>query len=349
VTARRFFVLLVAALAVITFAFWLSTQRYLPRDAAFGTRALPELEPALDDVTGLRIVGPGGTALVTLERTDGRWQVAERGYPADAARVRGLLRALAQLEIVEPKTADAANYPRLGVEDVATPAARGFRIELRGLEPPLALIVGREAQPGSGYVRRADAAGALLVRPRIDVDRDPRAWLARPVVDVAAARVQAFEIARAGDRPWRGERLARAATTFTLAGLPPGREPYAPDAADAVAGALAQLDFDDVRPADPGADGTAADARATFRTFDGLVVTVLGRVDGDARWLRFEAASDPALPARFPPGAGDEAPGGEQVRAGAERLAATTRGWWYRVGADRYDRTFPPLDALLRP
>lgn len=344
---KRFLALLVAALAVISFAFWLSTQRYLPRDAAFGARALPELEPALNDVTGLRIVGPGNAPLVTLDRPDGRWQVAERGYPADASRVRALLLSLAELEIVEPKTADAANYARLGVEDVNAPGAQGFRIEIRGLDRPLALVVGREAQPGSGFVRRADAAEALLVRPRIDVDRDPRAWLARPVLDVAPGRVQAFEIARTGARPWRGEKRSRAEATFALAGVPRGRDLYAPDAADVVAGTLASFDFEDVRRADAAPAG-GEDARATFRTFDGLVVTVVGRVEADARWLRFDVAYDPAQTARFPPGAGDDAPGGEQVRAEADRLGATTGGWWYRVSPDRYDRTFRAIDTLLR-
>jgi hypothetical protein len=344
---KRFLVLLVAALAVITFAFWLSTQRYLPRDAAFGIRALPELEPASNDVTGLRIVGAGDVPLVTLDRPDGRWHVAERGYPADASRVRAMLLSLADLEVVERKTDDAANYARLGVEDVQSPAAQGFRIEIRGLDRPLALIVGREAQPGSGYVRRADAAEALLVKPRIDVDRDPRAWLSRPVLDVAPARVQSFAIARPGAPRWRGEKASRADAAFALAGLPRGRELYAPDAADAVAGTLAALDFEDVRRADVAA-ADADDARATFTTFDGLVVTVVGHADADARWLRFEVAYDPALAARFPPGAGDDAPGGEQVRAEADRLAATMRGWWYRVGADRYDRTFRAIDTLLR-
>jgi hypothetical protein len=347
VNPKRFLVLLVAALAVVTFAFWLSTQRYLPRDAAFGSRALPELEPALNDVTSLRIVGPGDAPPVTLERLDGRWHVAERGYPADASRVRALLLSLAELEVVERKTADAANYPRLGVEEVQLPAAQGFRIEIRGLDRPLALTFGREAQPGSGYVRRADAAEVLLVRPRIDVDREPRAWLARPVLDVAPARVQSFAIARSGAPPWRGEKGSRADAAFALAGLPPGREPYAPDAAEAVAGMLAGLDFEDVRRADATA-AEAEHARASVTTFDGLVVTVVGREDADARWLRFEVAYDPALAARFPPGAGDDAPGGEQVRAEADRLAATTRGWWYRVGADRYDRTFRAIDTLLR-
>lgn len=344
---RRFLALLVAALAVITFAFWLSTQRYLPRDDAFGARALPELEAALNDVTGLRIVGPGEVALVTLARPDGRWAVVERGYPADASRVRALLLQLAYLEVVEPKTADAANYARLGVEDVSSPGAQGFRIDFQGLARPLALIVGREDRPGSGFVRRADAPEALLVEPRLDVHRDPRAWLARPAVDVAPARVQSFEIARTDASPWRGEKASRAEATFTLTGLPPGRELYAPDAADVVAGTLAGLDFEDVRPA-AAAPAGPEQARATFRTFDGLVVTAIGRSEPDARWLRFEVGHDPGFAARFPPAAGDEAPGGEQVRAEADRLEAVTRGWWYRVSPDRYDRTFRAIDSLLR-
>ena len=65
-TGRRFMALLVGALAVISFAFWLSTQRYLPRDRSFGTPVLDAFEPTIDDVRGIRIVGAGVSTCAPL-------------------------------------------------------------------------------------------------------------------------------------------------------------------------------------------------------------------------------------------------------------------------------------------
>jgi hypothetical protein len=345
----RFTALLVAALAVISFAFWLSTQRYLPRDDAFGARVFPGLDGRLDDVKGLRIVGPGGVALVTLDRPDGRWEVAERGYPADGRRARALLQSLAALQVVEPKTRDPDGYSRLGVEDVGRAGASGVRIDVRGLDAPLSLIVGRDADAGTAYVRVPDAAEALLVQPALDLPRDPREWLARRVVDVTPARIQSFEIERDGERAWRGEKSARADAHFTLGGLPAGREPYAADAADTVANALAGFEIEDVERASAVPPTATPTARAVFRTFDGLVVTLYGRADDRGYWVRLEAAHDAGLAARFPAGAGDDAPGVEQVRAAADRLSTTAEGWWYRISPDRYDCAFRPLEGLLAP
>jgi hypothetical protein len=346
VSGRRFLALLVAALAIITFAFWLSAQRYLPRDRSFGTPVLAGLAPSVDDVRSVRIVGAGNAVLVTLDRPDGRWRVAELDYPADGRRVRALLRTLGELHMLERKTRDPANYARLGVEDVASATATGLRVELRGAAGPVALIVGREADPSSGYVRVAGAAETLLATPRLDLDREPRAWLARTIVDVTPARVQAAEITRAGSAAWRAERPARGAP-LAFAGLPAGRE-LDDGASEIVANALAALELDDVRDARTFTPA-GAESHATYRTFDGLVLAFTGREDGDARWLRVDASVDAAQADRFPPGAGDDAPGDEQVRAEAARIATAATRRWYRVGGDRYDRVFRPLAPLLRP
>ena len=68
-----------------------------------------------------------------------------RGYPADAAKVRKLLLALAEAKPVEEKTSNPANYAALGVEDVSSADATGVRVELEGTAQPVNLIVGKAA------------------------------------------------------------------------------------------------------------------------------------------------------------------------------------------------------------
>jgi hypothetical protein len=343
----RLFVLLALALAVTGGAFWLSSQRTLKRDPDYGTPVLPGLAAELDAVTSLRLVGAGSQTLVTLERRDGHWVVAEAGYPADPARVRRLLVALGELHVLEPKTEDPARYPALAVEDVEDAKAQSLRLEVRGLREPIALLVGHAASGQGAYVRVPGHRQALEARPALDVARAPRDWLARTVVDLAPARVQSVEVERSDAPAWRAVKATRDAAHFDVPGLPKGRELSSLGAADPAGNALGNLEFDEVRHAEP-ATGHARPERAVVRCFDGLVVTLEGRVEGEARWITLAASVDAALAAQFPPAAGQAAPGAEQVRAEADPLGATTRGWQYRVPAYRFDAIFRKRDELLR-
>jgi hypothetical protein len=206
----------------------------------------------------------------------------------------------------------------------------GVRVEIRGLEAPVALIVGTSPDDGHTWVRLPGAGEALLATPRLVVPSDPRDWLARTVLDVPAERVQSLEVSRAGRPRWSAERTRRHAPTV------------------AAAAALAALAVDDVRRVDL-APPAGAESRATYRTFDGLVLMLTGVEDAHGRWLRVEAAYDAPLAARFPPGAGDRAPGPEQVRAEVERIGETTRDWWYEIPADRYDRVFAAPEGARPP
>lgn len=333
-SVRRLAILFVLALATITFAFWLSTQRYLPRDADFGARVLGGLEPDLDAIDKVKVVGPGGRTLVTLARSDGRWRVVERGYPAEATRVKRLLLALADLRVRERKTSEPASYAALGVDDPHGAHATGVLLELTGPVRSHALIVGRNAGDSSAtYVRIPTEPQALEAHPALEVERDPQQWLARTLVDVAAERVQAVEIARNDGPSWSASRDSRQQAEFAGAG---------------VAAALANLEFTDVRPS---GEIVAAGAPhvATIATFDGLVLTVRGYATGEQRWVEVDARFDAALAARFPPAAADAAvaPGAEQVASDAQRLADTANGWRYEIPAWKFDALFRPRVETL--
>lgn len=346
-SAKRLWVLLALAIAVAGGAYWLSTQGTLKRDPDYGTRVLPGLAATLDAVSSIKLVGAGGRTLVTLTRDGGRWRVAEAGYAADAARVRRLLVALGDLRVLEAKTEDPARYPALAVEDVEAPKAQSLRLELGGPPEPLALLIGHAAAGQGAYVRVPGQRQALEVRPSLDVPREPRDWLARTIVDLAPARVQSLEVEPGEGPAWRAVKAARDAAHFDVPGLPKGRELASLGAADGAGSALATLDFEEVRKAEPPA-GHARPEHATVRTFDGLVVSLEGRRDGEARWLTLAASIDAAQAARFPPAAGQSVPGAEAVSSEAERIGATTAGWEYRVSAYRYDAIFGKRDALLR-
>jgi len=346
-SGRRLAILALLALIAGGAAFWLRRPHEAARDLAIGTPILPALAAHLDAVNGIRLVGAGNKALVTLDRQDARWRVRESDYAADATRVRRLLIALSELKVAESKTSDPARYAALGVEDPAAAAAGSVRVELDGLGAPTALIVGRNAGTQGSYVRRPGEAQAFEAHPALDLARTPRDWLVRGVLDLAPARIASVEVARSDSPAWRAERPARGAEHFQVPGLPKGKELTSAGAADPAGSAFANLEFDEVRAAVAPAPG-AKRQRATVRCFDGLVVTLTSDAAGDAHWLDVEAHFDAALAARYAPGAPKDAPPAGQVQKEAADIQAVVAGHEYRVPAYRYDGIFRPLKELLR-
>ena len=100
------------AIAIVVLA---SGDRGVSR-AAPGQPAFPALAAKLGDVASVTVSRNGTT--MTLIRDGDSWLVAEKGnYPANAAKISQIVRAMADLTLVEPKTQKPDLYPRLEVED----------------------------------------------------------------------------------------------------------------------------------------------------------------------------------------------------------------------------------------
>lgn len=287
-TPPRLALLALAALAATGGALWLSSQRHLERAVGVGEPVLPQLRAAINDVAQLRL-SRGDGALVTLRRGEQGWNVVERGWNADAGKVRKLLLDLSALAIVEEKTHDPARYPVLGVEDVAGPTAAGTRLDVKTAQGAIhSLIVGKTSGARESYVRAVGAAPSYLASPQIAVETVPARWLDTALLDVAAAEVRAVTVQPRG----------RPARTFEGPQLTPE-----------LAGALAGLTLEDVRvralESSGGPPAAPAAARLSYVTWDGLTLELEGREDGARRWISVAAAFDAAAarPRPTPPSA----------------------------------------------
>lgn len=361
-TGRRLIVLVVLALLVIAGAIWLVNEREPRRGEIAGAAVFPELAASLNDVTEVRLVKAGAQTAVTLKRGEKNWQVAERAlYPADSAKLRKLLIDLSELKVVEQKTSNPANYAVLGVEDVTTPTANGVRIELAGLKAPVALIVGKSAGGRSSYARAGDSAQSIVVTPALTLDTEPRNWLDRTLLDIAANRVQQARITGTGGVTYTALRETRAQTDLAVHDLPKGRELASPTAANPASSALAGINFEDVRAVRAEEQWGADSERAEYRLFDGTVLDFTGRNEGEQHWIRLTARFDDLQHGRFvvatpveketettsaPRAALQPTP--EEARAQAQTLAARFTGWAYEIPAYQYDGLFRPLDHLLK-
>jgi hypothetical protein len=187
-----------------------------------GSRLFPDLTAALDAVTEVRL-SKGDGSRTTLKKADNGWTVVERQYPADPARVRELLLGLSGMKVIEAKTSDPANYPKLGVEAPDTATAGSTLVEVVAGARSWPLIVGHGAEGRSIYVRKPDEKASALVAPSVSVDPDQKRWIDRQLVDVRGDAVHDIAVKPASGPAYLLPRAARGDADLTLSPGPKGR------------------------------------------------------------------------------------------------------------------------------
>lgn len=357
---RSFLLLAGAAVVSVGLAVHAVTSRDRPLTAASLNEPLfPGLFDRLNEVRTVRITAPG--TMLTVE-TDGQgWRLAEKGgHPVPAAEVRELVLALANLQLVEAKTARPERLKRLELEEPGGGDASSRRVELldgdgRGIA---AAVIGR-TRPGlygggrSGvYVRRAGEEQAWLAAGMIEVPTEPLDLLDSAVLDVPPESIARVTLGVDGPAPVAIRRSDAATSDFTVDAAVPAGRAIDRDKVERIAGALGGLTMQDVRPA---AETTfpAEARRVRYETSDGLVldlaIAASGEGDAAEHWVQVTADSRPATapaPTAEPAASGTapvEKPASERAKALNARLA----GWAYKIPAHAGERLGADLDDLL--
>jgi hypothetical protein len=355
--------LLLGAVAVVLLAagLFLSMHRSSQQGDLGGGAVFADLAAALGNVGEIRL-SKGDGSRTTLRKDAAGWTVVERQFPADPLRVRELALALAKLRVVERKSADPANYAKLGVENPDTPTATSTLVEVVAGKQTWSLIVGKGADGRAVYVRKPGEAASFLASPLVSADPDQKRWIDRLIVDLPGASVHEIS-ARVGKGPaYLLSRAQQAEPELTLSPVPKGRSAVSTMSLGGQAEALASLNFDDVRAlAAPAASGD----EVTYRTFDGQVITFTGRRDGEKAFVSVSASRDAALAAKFAPPAPAPASPAQAPAAGTpavaapppaadasepqvvERLASRTQGVEFEIPVYKYEAIFRPYEELL--
>ena len=250
----------------------------------------PDLAPKLKDAARIEIVHQGKTTVIV--KHDGVWGVEDRGgYVVQATKLRGMLTALTELRLVEPRTNDPAEFSRLGLED---PNGKSAEFE----SAAGAGCIGQADRRGD---RRATAAcapramcrsrsmsgGRTTTRPgwRRAVCRSmpiPQLWLDRDIMNIDHARIASVAVTT-GD-----ETLEFARDGQKLALKQPADHPQLDDyKLDDVDRALELLTLPG--RADRQGAGRRQDRQSVFTTDDGLAVTATVFNGDKDIWARFAA------------------------------------------------------------
>jgi Domain of unknown function (DUF4340) len=243
---------------------------------------------------------------VTVKRNpDGHWVVATKyDYPASFETVKKTIVGFVGMTVVEPKTADPKLFPELGLADVASDGSKAKLVALASDGKTVASILFGERKyvPGvadaRAYVRKADGGRAWLVDHAPDADNDVKHWMVSETVSISRERMKDAVLNGPNRRALTVYRDSKDEKDFKVRNMPSGAKLDYAGAPDAIAGALAAVNFDDVKPLSD-VDFAQPDT-AVFTTFDGLEVTVSLVKQGDETWAKFEAAALPGASAPAP-------------------------------------------------
>jgi hypothetical protein len=336
-------------------------------------------------VAEIKITKAGGETVATIEKHADGWNVAEKGgYSADVAKLRQNLRALAEAKILETKTANPAFYDKLGVQDIASDKATGLAVTISVPGKDFGtLILGDAKGSKQRYARRANEAQSYLI------DRDPSfpktaaQWLDPVILDVRGNRVREVTIKHPDGEVVTISKLNPNEMNFDVALVPRGRELLYPGVANVIGNSLRELNLEDVERADDAAPDKAV--QVEFRTFDGLIVRVVGAKRGDDAWVSFTASVDADVVAQnqaaakaAKPAAGeadaakadgakaDAAKSADAAAADsgaakpadaapadptteAQRINARVMAWRYKLATFQYDQMTRRMADLLKP
>ena len=303
--------------------------------AAPGQPAFPVLTAKLGEVASVTVSRNGTT--MTLIRDGDSWLVAEKGnYPANAAKISQNVRAMADLNLVEPKTQNPDLYPRLDVEDPEHGKSALVAVKDKSGGDLAQAIVGKRRYDrlGAGndgvYLRKPGEAQTWLARGTLDPSGDPSSWLERQIIDISEKKIAKVALTQPDGSKLVISRLAPEAK-FAVEDAPPDAKFKSETTTSGPAGALETLDLDDVKPAGELPVPDKDVVTASFTTFDGLTIE-LRLVERDkSDWVAISAT------------------GSGSAEAEAKKIEDKVSHWTYAIPAYKANLLKTKLADLVEP
>ena len=370
-TPKNFVYLAAAAaasvlLAIVSFA---SNNQWSTGQAA-GEKLLPGFSEAIREVAELEV--RQGESAVVLERKGGSWYVKSRdGYPVDTPKVRTLLVALGEAELVESKTRKADRYAALELEDPASKTTKSRLVKLTGTKGNTIaeVVIGKQRQEGYGtgkgagtYVRKVGDPQTWLANVELGPSVAVKDWVKTSVLSLETDKIGRIAIEIPGEQALKIERPAPPAPKDKDA-----KDAKKDDAKDAketketkeakTPPAPAKLAFVGFPPEgkklkDAGAAETLARAVSSIDledmrklaeppAGDGVSIVKIEIADGPTAILRLRKDGDSHWLSVAVTGEGDAA------KKAAEAIAARTKDWEFKIPALKAESILKKRSDLL--
>ena len=292
----------------------------------------PELSDQVNSIARIDIETPSDTFDIRFDGDAGWILPSKRNFPADEGAIRQLILALADLRLIEPKTARSELHRQIGLGDPST-GGSGIKIsafDKRGAE--FASVVVGDRHRGSStagvsviYVRKPDEDQTWLARGRLTVERDASSWIKTDLFGVDRKDVYSVRVASQDDQSYLLTRNSVGSDAFSLDAVPEGRRSKPPYSINSVAYALPTLTIADVVSDE--AFSFEPETTTTYTLFNGTQVTLsLGSKD-EKFYASFAAEEgDPILPPEEESGTEDVEAIEDQVGSEEQALSEEEAG-----------------------
>ncbi len=335
------------AAAVVAAGVAVSTQTEITSLTAGTDPAFSKLSENVNNVAKIEIRNAKSEFSMTLKGDN--WGLDQKdGYRVEFQKVKAAIVNLSNFKLIEKKTADAARYERLELNDPSDEKAKSRKVVLKDAKGSvLADVVIGKRNPnlfgtgGAGtYIRRAEEKATWLARGQVELGEEANNWMARQIVNYGQEKVRKVVVAN----PEGAEIiLAKAdvkAPNFKIENLPEGRAIKNKDEADPLAGVMWRMMFDDVQKAEK-QEWPAKPWVAHYTLWDGYTVRIETAKFGDDFWGRLSAEVDPSVT-------------DAKKKAAAEKSVAEinqrTRGWTYMLTAGDSEKLVSKMvDYLAKP
>ena len=318
-------------------------------------RMFPALEAGMNDVATIK-VETKAVSFNVVRGANNAWNLPDKAnYPADGATLLKAIFGIAELDLVERRTARPDWHERLGLGLPKT-GGSGTLVTLKDAKGEVlaSLIAGSTVEGAAAggrqaiYVRRANQDQTFVARGNFSVPAEQSQWLNKTFIDLPRDRVRTAAIKPFKGRAYSVTRATPQDENFRVVeAIPAGRVLRTENEANGVGNALLGLSFDDVAP-QSNFDFTPTAARAAFVSFDGLTLSFsLIEKDRDI-WMTANAVGSPQ-PAP-PPVPGSAAPKLKpDVVKEAKEINEVVAGWAYKIPRYKGVLMSSPLDDLLKP
>jgi hypothetical protein len=298
-------------------------------------KLFPSLRADADKIARATIVQ--GDKTLVLEKSGDQWLMRSHdGYPAASDKVHALLVALAEANLLEPKTQRPDRFALLEVDEPTAKASNARLIKLEDASgASLAEVIAGKRRLGNAsaaaaagegtYVRRPGENQSWLASTTIAGGASLRDWAAQRVFETDGAKVSSLTVNIAGEQPYEIKRSADGA--HELAAVPAGKKIKYVNMIDNIVEAAAFLDLEKVRKASGATGGEAGSV--SFQTVDGLNITFKVRRDKDGAWATIDAT-----------GEGD-------ARKMADEIQTRAKGWEFEVMPSKVDTMLKKQADLL--
>ncbi len=338
---RKLFVLFVATVAIIVAANHFTRSR-APQTKLEKALLFPELAGKINEVAWIEIRS-GAQPPVILERQDDLWRLSSADrYPAQFDKIKNTVIGLSQLQVVDEKTSNPERYAILNVEDPDAEDANSVLLTLadHATTPLASLIVGKPRNTGGHrpalYVRKPDAASALLVEGELRVGKTNEDWYERDIINIPVTRIREVTLVNHTGHRLRVYREVEAETVFKLA---EGETTAPSELLDKLATFLEDMRADGVRAKDNFEFVDNVITTVMLTTFDGLVVTIKNTVQEGQAFAHFSFTVDKkrADPAENKEAAtSEDAMDSVDVEAERQRLSESLSNWVYQIPNFKY-------------